>query len=77
MFDNSSAMQTLKQYIASHPEARTHEEWAKFFDVSRSHLTEILNESARPGPRLIQRIHDRTFGKVPPTVWFDVRSRGA
>lgn len=63
-------MQTLRQYIDRSKKARTHEEWAEFFGISRSHFTEILNGTAFPGKRVIQRIAERTNGKVPLTIWF-------
>jgi len=69
MFD-IAVMKTFHQYITHAEPQRTHEEWATFFGFSRSHFTEILNGSARPGKRLIERINVATGGEVPPAAWF-------
>lgn len=70
MFDNKRMKHmTLQQFIGRAKQARTHEEWAEFFGISRSRFTEILN-GKRPGPRTIQQIDAKTGGRVPPNVWF-------
>lgn len=63
-------MKTLPQYIEQSKVKRTHAEWAQIFDMSRSHLTEILNGTAHPSKKAIARIAEATKGKVPPAVWF-------
>lgn len=69
MFDNKP-MQTLRQYIAAAEPSRTHEEWAQAIGITRSHFTEIVNGTAFPGRRVIERIAAETGGAVSPAVWF-------
>lgn len=70
MFDIPGMMQTLSQYIAATDPAKTHQEWADEFGISRSYFTEIVNGTVIPGTKVIRRIAEVTRGAVPPAVWF-------
>lgn len=62
---------TLAEFIRSHPEiARTQEEWAAHFGLSRPYLSQILSGERSPGRKAIATIAERTGGAVPPGVWF-------
>ena len=62
-------MMTLPEYMQAHP-GRTHEQWAQEIGISRSHFTQIVNGSAFPSRKVIQRISAMTDGRVPPAVWY-------
>ena len=70
MFDIQPMEKTLRQFIETAEPARTHAEWAELFGMSRSHFTEVVNGTARPGRPVIERIATATGGMVPPAAWF-------
>jgi hypothetical protein len=62
-------MSEFTAYIARTRPTRTHEEWANFFGISRSHFTEILNGTALPSRRLAAKIEALTKGRVKAHRW--------
>jgi hypothetical protein len=70
MFDIVAMQNTLRQFIETTDPTRTHVEWAQMLGISRQHFTEIVNGTARPGRRVIERINTATGGMVPPAAWF-------
>lgn len=63
-------MQTLSQYIASHPIRATQSEWARFLGISQPYLSQILSGARTPHWRVMRRIEGKTRGAVPMDVWF-------
>lgn len=69
-------MEHLRAYMLKHG-PKTNGEWAAFFGISRPHLVGILNNTAQPSKKLMERIAVVTDGEVPVMAWFAPEVRGA
>lgn len=63
-------MQTLKNYMANYPLNASQRDWADFFGISQSYLSQILTGARSPSKELMKRIEKKTRGAVPIIVWF-------
>jgi transcriptional regulator with XRE-family HTH domain len=63
-------MQNIKTYMAKN--GLTHEEMADRIGISRSFLTQIVNQTRFPSRKVMNKIAEVTGGHVPPAAWFDM-----
>jgi len=56
--------------MASYPLNASQEDWAEFFGISQSYLSQISTGARSPGKELMKRIEEKTRGAVPIMVWF-------
>lgn len=66
-------MSTLSEYIKTQPD-RPMREWADQFGISRPHLIALMAGERAPSIKVARQIEQVSGGKVPVTVWPNIRA---